>query len=27
LINSGLLGNKAYSSLDLSFDCTSCKLG
>ena len=25
--NSGLLGNKACSSLDLSFDCTSCKLG
>jgi transposase InsO family protein len=27
LINFGLLGNKACSSLDLSFDCTSCKLG
>ena len=27
LFNSGLLGNKACSSLDLSFDCTSCKLG
>jgi hypothetical protein len=26
LINSGLLGNKACSSLDLDFDCTSCKL-
>ncbi|KAJ9675925.1 hypothetical protein PVL29_024747 [Vitis rotundifolia] len=27
LFNSELLGNKACSSLDLSFDCTSCKLG
>ena len=27
LFNSGLLGNKACSSIDLSFDCTSCKLG
>ena len=27
LFKSGLLGNKACSSLDLSFDCTSCKLG
>ncbi|RVW45849.1 Retrovirus-related Pol polyprotein from transposon TNT 1-94 [Vitis vinifera] len=27
LFNFGLLGNKACSSLDLSFDCTSCKLG
>lgn len=27
LFNSGLLGNKACSSLDLSFDCTTCKLG
>ena len=27
LFNSGLLGNKTCSSLDLSFDCTSCKLG
>jgi hypothetical protein len=27
LINYGLLGNKTCSSLDLSFDCTSCKLG
>jgi transposase InsO family protein len=27
LINFGLLGNKTCSSLDLSFDCTSCKLG
>ena len=27
LFNSGLLGNKACSSLDLSFDCKSCKLG
>ena len=27
LFNSGLLGNKACSSLDLSFDCSSCKLG
>ena len=27
LFNSGLLGNKPCSSLDLSFDCTSCKLG
>ena len=26
LFNSGLLGNKACSSIDLSFDCTSCKL-
>jgi hypothetical protein len=26
LINSGLLGHKTCSSLDLSFDCTSCKL-
>ena len=25
--NSGLLGNKSCSSIDLSFDCTSCKLG
>ena len=27
LFNSGLLGNKTCSSIDLSFDCTSCKLG
>jgi len=27
LINSRLLGNKACSFFDLSFDCTSCKLG
>ena len=27
LFNSGLLGNKTCSFLDLSFDCTSCKLG
>ena len=27
LFNSGLLGNKACSYIDLSFDCTSCKLG
>ena len=27
LFNYGLLGNKACSSIDLSFDCTSCKLG
>ena len=27
LFNSGLLGTKACSSIDLSFDCTSCKLG
>ena len=27
LFNSGLLGNKACSSIDLSFDCTSCKIG
>jgi len=27
LFKSGLLGNKACSSLNLSFDCTSCKLG
>ena len=27
LFNSILLGNKACSSIDLSFDCTSCKLG
>ena len=27
LFNSGLLGNKACSSIDLYFDCTSCKLG
>jgi len=27
LINSGLLGNKACYFLDLSFYCTSCKLG
>ena len=27
LFNSGLLGNKACSSIDLSFDCTSYKLG
>ena len=27
LFNSGLLGNKSCSSIDLSFDCTSCKLG
>jgi len=27
LINFGLLGNKACFSLNLSFDCTSCKLG
>ena len=27
LFNSGLLGNKACSSIYLSFDCTSCKLG
>ena len=27
LFNSGLLGNKACSSIDISFDCTSCKLG
>jgi hypothetical protein len=27
LINFGLLGNKTCSSLDLSFDCTSHKLG
>jgi len=27
LINFGLLGNKACSSFDLSFDCTSCELG
>ena len=27
LFYSGLLGNKACSSIDLSFDCTSCKLG
>ena len=26
LFNSGLLGNKACSSIDISFDCTSCKL-
>jgi hypothetical protein len=26
LFKSGLLGNKACSSLNLSFDCTSCKL-
>ena len=26
LFNSGLLGNKTCSSIDLSFDCTSCKL-
>ena len=27
LFNSGLLGIKACFSLDLSFNCTSCKLG
>ena len=27
LFNSRLLGNKSCSSIDLSFDCTSCKLG
>ena len=27
MFNSGLLENKACSSTDLSFDCTSCKLG
>ena len=27
LFNYGLLGNKACSSLNFSFDCTSCKLG
>ena len=27
LFNSRLLGNKTCSSIDLSFDCTSCKLG
>ncbi|KAL6332044.1 hypothetical protein AAG906_020403 [Vitis piasezkii] len=27
LFNFGLLGNKTCFSLDLSFDCTSCKLG
>ena len=27
LFNSGLLKNKSCSSIDLSFDCTSCKLG
>ena len=27
LFNSGFLGNKACLSIDLSFDCTSCKLG
>ena len=27
LFNSGLLGSKACSSIDHSFDCTSCKLG
>ena len=27
LFNFELLGNKACSSIDLSFDCTSCKLG
>ena len=27
LFNSGILGNKACSSIDLSFDCSSCKLG
>ena len=26
LFKSGLLGNKTCSSLNLSFDCTSCKL-
>ena len=27
LFNSGLLGNKSCSSIDIYFDCTSCKLG
>ena len=27
LFNSGLFGKNTYSSFDLSFDCTTCKLG